>query len=102
MNMSISTAPGGSVRPFTSHGSTTGSNRRPTADVPRPAGFSKMPFRQSGAGGLLEAVVGLFIAWQDRANQRHCLADLDDRLLRDVGLDRLDVDREVAKPFWKA
>jgi uncharacterized protein YjiS (DUF1127 family) len=29
------------------------------------------------------------------------LLQLDDRMLRDVGLTRLDVDRECAKHFWQ-
>lgn len=39
--------------------------------------------------------------WQDRARQRRCLARLDDRLLRDIGIDRTDVLGEFRKPFWK-
>ncbi|WP_421706661.1 DUF1127 domain-containing protein [Algihabitans sp.] len=92
MTLSCGTTPAGQLRPVAPHGSGIGSN----------AGFSKTPLRQSGSAGLLETVIGLFMAWQDRANQRYDLAELDDRLLRDVGLDRLEVDREVAKPFWRA
>jgi hypothetical protein len=33
---------------------------------------------------------------------RRQLAQLDDRLLRDIGLDPLETRREVAKPFWLA
>jgi uncharacterized protein YjiS (DUF1127 family) len=40
--------------------------------------------------------------WQDRARQRRCLARLDDRLLRDIGIDRADALREIRKPFWEA
>ncbi len=39
--------------------------------------------------------------WQDRANQRHRLLEMDDRMLRDVGLSRADAEREGRKPFWK-
>jgi hypothetical protein len=31
----------------------------------------------------------------------HLLLQLDDRMLRDVGLSRSDVDRECAKHFWQ-
>lgn len=38
--------------------------------------------------------------WQERARQRYRLAELDDRMLKDIGLTRADVAREVEKPFW--
>ena len=40
--------------------------------------------------------------WRERAVMRHELADLDDYILRDIGLTRSDVMREADKPFWKA
>ena len=40
-------------------------------------------------------------AWQDRAAQRHHLSQLDERVLRDVGLRRANVRRELEKPFWR-
>jgi uncharacterized protein YjiS (DUF1127 family) len=40
--------------------------------------------------------------WRERSRQRHTLGRLDDRLLRDMGLTRADVDQEVSKPFWQA
>ena len=39
--------------------------------------------------------------WRERARSRHLLLQLDDRMLRDVGLSRSDVDRECAKHFWQ-
>ena len=39
--------------------------------------------------------------WHRRARTRRHLLDLDDHLLADVGLDRADAAREVAKPFWR-
>ncbi|MDP6344866.1 MAG: DUF1127 domain-containing protein [Alphaproteobacteria bacterium] len=44
----------------------------------------------------------LLLAWQERAQQRHRLADLDDRTLQDLGLSRADVANECRKPFWRA
>lgn len=38
--------------------------------------------------------------WEERARQRRRLSELDDRMLRDIGLTRADVSREVEKPFW--
>lgn len=37
----------------------------------------------------------------ERGRQRRALAELDDRLLRDIGLTRTDVWHEIAKPFWR-
>jgi uncharacterized protein YjiS (DUF1127 family) len=39
--------------------------------------------------------------WRERARQRRALRQLDDYMLRDLGLTRLDVDREAARPFWE-
>jgi uncharacterized protein YjiS (DUF1127 family) len=39
--------------------------------------------------------------WVERVRQRRALADLDDRLLRDIGLTRADVWLEIKKPFWR-
>lgn len=41
------------------------------------------------------------LLWQERASQRVQLASLDDRALRDMGLSRADVQREVSLPFWR-
>ncbi len=40
--------------------------------------------------------------WYGRARQRRQLRRLDDRLLRDIGIDRIAARRESEKPFWKA
>lgn len=39
--------------------------------------------------------------WHQRTRQRTALAELDDRLLKDIGLTRADVAREIRKPFWR-
>jgi uncharacterized protein YjiS (DUF1127 family) len=36
----------------------------------------------------------------ERYRQRQALAELDDRLLADVGLNRVEVARECAKSWW--
>ncbi|MEI9422524.1 DUF1127 domain-containing protein [Mesorhizobium sp. Cs1299R1N1] len=40
--------------------------------------------------------------WYDRHLQRRDLREIDDHLLRDLGLTREDVRRECAKSFWQA
>jgi len=44
----------------------------------------------------------ILLLWQRRANERHALAQLDDKLLRDLGLGRAAVAWEARKPFWRA
>jgi uncharacterized protein YjiS (DUF1127 family) len=36
-----------------------------------------------------------------RQRQRTSLAQLDDRMLRDMGISRLEAERESRKPFWR-
>jgi uncharacterized protein YjiS (DUF1127 family) len=50
----------------------------------------------------LEAVLDQLSAWRERRRQRRRLADLDDHLLRDIGLSRAEVELECHKPFWRA
>ncbi|TPL81169.1 DUF1127 domain-containing protein [Mesorhizobium sp. B2-3-13] len=40
--------------------------------------------------------------WYDRHLRRRDLREIDDHLLRDLGLTREDVRRECAKSFWQA
>lgn len=59
-----------------------------------------------GSLALMASAVCLLAIWifqcAERAAQRRILADLDDRLLRDVGLSRGHVAAEVSKPAWRA
>ncbi len=52
--------------------------------------------RRLGARGL-----DRLLLWTERAGQRHRLAELNDHMLRDIGLSRADVMAEVSKPFWR-
>ena len=49
----------------------------------------------------LVGIVGLVREWRRRARSRAELAALDDRTLRDIGLTRVDLCREIDKPFWR-
>ncbi len=39
--------------------------------------------------------------WRARIRERRSLAAIDERLLRDIGINRLDAAREYTKPFWR-
>ncbi len=49
----------------------------------------------------LVVVADLLVGWIQRDRERHMLNNIDDRMLRDIGLDRADVLAEAAKPFWR-
>jgi len=51
---------------------------------------------------LPEAVLKKFYLWQTRSRDRRAMRELSDHFLDDIGLTRSEVNKEVAKPFWKA
>ncbi|WP_165815974.1 DUF1127 domain-containing protein [Kumtagia ephedrae] len=54
------------------------------------------PFR-----GPICSAVAMLAAWYDRYCQRRDLAELDDRLLADIGMSRKQALTESAVPFWR-
>lgn len=40
--------------------------------------------------------------WRRRSHERHVLAAMDGRALRDIGITRWEARCEVDKPFWRA
>lgn len=42
----------------------------------------------------------IIVVWQDRAEQRHALLELNDRMLKDIGVSNVDAYKEARKPFW--
>ena len=67
----------------------------------RGSGFGVEHFRVPIRVAAFRAFATLLL-WQRRANERHALAQLDDRMLRDLGLSRSEVAEELRKPFWRA
>ncbi|MFO1172247.1 MAG: DUF1127 domain-containing protein [Hyphomicrobiaceae bacterium] len=54
-------------------------------------------------GGLAHLAAGLLERLREMrrvAYQRRDLRDLDDRTLRDIGVSRIDVQREAGRHFW--
>lgn len=58
--------------------------------------------RVPGPAEVAVAATNVLLNWTDRARQRHQLAQMDDRMLRDVGLSKTDVTRETAKLPWQS
>ena len=52
-------------------------------------------------GGFLSGARAALREWRRRRNGRLELARLDERMLRDIGLTRVDADYEINKPFWR-
>ena len=50
---------------------------------------------------LGETVWSTLQLWRSRFTDRRAFPVLDERELRDLGLSRWDVERELAKPFWR-
>ena len=40
--------------------------------------------------------------WAERRRQRRALLELNDHLLKDIGLGRAEAEFEARKPFWRA
>jgi uncharacterized protein YjiS (DUF1127 family) len=49
----------------------------------------------------LAVITGLMQKWIDVQHQRKQLAQLDDHLLQDIGVNKEYVRKELSKPFWK-
>jgi len=53
------------------------------------------------AGGFLVRLLELLETWHARYQERRTLTELDDRMLKDIGLNRADVAKESGKRFWQ-
>ncbi len=75
-----------------------------TCDAPRASeGWTRAAGRfLSRLGSALAGVVDVLLVWQGRVAGRRHLLELDDRLLDDMGIDRVAAEAEAAKPFWRA
>lgn len=50
---------------------------------------------------LLPRLADLAESWLERNRSRRALAELDDRLMRDIGLSRSEAMDESVLPFWR-
>lgn len=62
----------------------------------RSGGISDSP------GSIAVRVADAVLTWLQRDRDRRALQALDDRLLRDIGVSRTDVEHEATKPFWRS
>ena len=54
------------------------------------------------SAAVLESSPGVWLLdLEERRRQRAALMGLDDRLLKDIGLSRADVEREWNTPLWR-
>jgi uncharacterized protein YjiS (DUF1127 family) len=72
---------------------------------PRASACSQAAVRRRTALDDLSDAAQSFIAtlrvWRRRMRERDQLARLDDRMLSDIGLTRVDADYLANKPFWR-
>jgi uncharacterized protein YjiS (DUF1127 family) len=66
--------------------------------IPQETQWPASPHRLSG---FLSGVGAALREWRRRKNGRREAARLDERMLRDIGLTRFDVEYEINKPFWR-
>ena len=59
------------------------------------------PDRMSRGAALASSIARTLRIWSARVRDRRAFPVLDDRDLRDMRLSRWDVERELAKPFWR-
>lgn len=71
----------------------------------KPSAISGSPiFGRSSTGGaatLPRRIVAHLFDCFETYRQRRALEALDDRMLKDIGLSRCDVEAEIARPFWR-
>ena len=51
--------------------------------------------------GFAAKITGVTKLWMSRSHERRLLAQMNQRMLEDIGLTSADVDREIAKFFWQ-
>lgn len=51
--------------------------------------------------GILNGLFSTPFVWLERVQDRRRLADLDDHMLRDIGLSRSQAEEVASTPFWR-
>ena len=71
--------------------STTVHHALPNCQLKRPSLFAT----------IAQSLVHTLQLWRSRVRERHGFTVIDERDLRDFGISRWEVERELAKPFWR-
>jgi uncharacterized protein YjiS (DUF1127 family) len=58
-------------------------------------------FQERSVRPGLQRAIDTVLLWHDRVKSRRTLAMLDDRMLRDVGIDQATARQESTLPFWR-
>ena len=70
------------------------------ASQPLTNGQCVQPSLAARGTAAAQSMVRAWRLWRARRQERHVFAQLDERGLRDLGLSRWDVERELKRPFW--
>jgi len=73
----------------------------PRASVPAAGPGRPAVAPRAGWSPILDSIVATLREWRRRRVGRYELAGLDERTLRDIGLDPGTVDYEVRQSFWR-
>lgn len=68
-------------------------SKSPTSTLP-----NRLPLPRQSRAGVLGVVLKALSIWRER----QVLHDLDDHMLRDIGVSRNDADVETNRPVWDA
>jgi uncharacterized protein YjiS (DUF1127 family) len=90
---------GGLVTPFSSVATLAAPHHG--ALTARPLSEPWLPRAWRALHAALRPAAEAISTWRERARMRHQLLMLDDRLLRDIGITRLQARSEAEKPFWR-
>jgi uncharacterized protein YjiS (DUF1127 family) len=71
-----------------------------SSDLPLTGRVRRAETRHIALLRAIRRIVAAIRLWRGRARSQQQLRELDDRLLKDVGLRREDVGHEFPKPFW--
>src|SRR3978361_805456 len=59
------------------------------------------PARPASKAPKTRSVASMFRLWRSRVRERRAAGSFDYRDLRDLGVSRWDVERELSQPFWR-
>lgn len=60
----------------------------------------QLPAATGRGPGLITRLLTMLDGWIERHRQRNALLELNDAMLKDIGISRADATREGSKPFW--